>query len=315
MTARQIWKAALIELSKINAPSLLLSEYNYYINKAIQQYINKQYNIYDINQQTSDSLRVLKSEATLVPTDIKDPIFKATYTVTLPSDYIHLLNCVCIYTVNGNYECYDDSNVVAFAARRLTSDSWSRVMDDYYNRPLPERPYYYIHNVNQQVNLPTNQYSSTTPGSTDQVWTGTENTSEGYTSKVEFPRVITLNGESTTVVNKPAGLRHANASGIRMEIRYGYDNRVFTLSEVRIDYIKAPQFIRLTKEQVDQTQDTSQIMEFPDYVCNEIINELVRLLMHRDADPRLQSQPSVTESIANPAQQQAAQQQPQQRGS
>jgi hypothetical protein len=49
MTARDIFEAALIECSKVNAPSLLLSEYNYYINKAINNYINKRYNIYDIN--------------------------------------------------------------------------------------------------------------------------------------------------------------------------------------------------------------------------------------------------------------------------
>ena len=36
------------------------------------------------------------------------------------------------------------------------------------------------------------------------------------------------------------------------------------------------------------TEDTSQIMEFPDYVCQEIINELTTLIMARDADPRLQ---------------------------
>jgi len=49
MTARQIFEASLIECSKVNAPSLLLDEYNYYINKAINNYINKQYNIYDVN--------------------------------------------------------------------------------------------------------------------------------------------------------------------------------------------------------------------------------------------------------------------------
>ena len=65
MTARQIWEGMLIELSKVNAPSMLLSDFNYFINKAINQYINKRYNIYDINQQTTDDLRVLKSTAIL----------------------------------------------------------------------------------------------------------------------------------------------------------------------------------------------------------------------------------------------------------
>ena len=67
MTARQVFEATLIELSKIQAPSLKLYEFNYLFNKAINQYINKVYNVYDINQQTTDDLRVLKSTAYLVP--------------------------------------------------------------------------------------------------------------------------------------------------------------------------------------------------------------------------------------------------------
>jgi hypothetical protein len=37
------------------------------VNKAINQYVNKTYNTYDINQQTTDDLRVLKSTAYLTP--------------------------------------------------------------------------------------------------------------------------------------------------------------------------------------------------------------------------------------------------------
>ena len=33
-------------------------------------------------------------------------------------------------------------------------------------------------------------------------------------------------------------------------------------------------YIELTEEQLDTIEDTSQIIEFPDYVCYEIINEL-----------------------------------------
>ena len=45
-----------------------------------------------------------------------------------------------------------------FPAKRLTSDSWSAIVNDLYNRPLPQRPYYYIHNVNGNQNVPTNPY-------------------------------------------------------------------------------------------------------------------------------------------------------------
>jgi hypothetical protein len=50
-------------LHKENAPNILLEDFNYLVNKAIYQYINKRYNIYDINQQTTDDLRVLKATA------------------------------------------------------------------------------------------------------------------------------------------------------------------------------------------------------------------------------------------------------------
>lgn len=82
-----------------------------------------------------------------------------------------------------------------------------------------------------------------------------------------------------------------------------HDDTIFKLDKVFIDYIKAPQHIRLTQEQMNLTEDTSQIMEFPDYVCQEIINELVTLVMENTADPRLQTHIPVTQTIANPAQQ------------
>lgn len=336
LTARQVWEGMLTELSKVNAPSMLLQDFNYFFNKAINQYINKRYNIYDVNQQTTDDLRVLKATTILTPKHTneyddnsgvytylagKSKLFGATYEVILPDDYLHMLNCVCIYKLAKNYKCYDKDNYVQFAAKRLTADSWSVIVNDYYNRPLPERPYYYLHNVNQSTDtatsqgpaLPTNKYDATKPGSTDQVWTSTED-SEGYTKVSEFPRTIKLGGTDTTLVNDVPGIRHANASKVRCEIRYGKDDSVFILEKVFIDYIKAPQTIRLTQEQVDLTEDTSQIMEFPDYVCQEIINELVTLVMENTADPRLQSHPIVTQSIANPVQQQTSQPQPQQRG-
>lgn len=383
MTARQVWEGMLTELSKVNAPSMLLQDFNYFFNKAISQYINKRYNIYDINQQTSDDLRVLKTTAILEATQSeplkaladlgagKSKLFGATYEVILPSDYLHLLNCICLYKVNKKWKCYDAGDYVQFAAKRLTADSWSVIVNDYYNRPLPERPYFYIHNININNTLPTNPITDTNPNGTDLsseyigspteiqyylisdkvinstvvVKAGTrvyvkdgivykEDTYttkiegatmddlstkrvEGETTKSNFPRTIKLGKpdcRTISTVDRDTGTRYGNASNVRMEIRYGHDDSVFKLEKVFIEYIKSPQTIRLTQEQVNLTEDTSQIMEFPDYVCDQIINELTMLVMENTADPRLQTNTIVTQSIANPAQQQAPQQQPQQRG-
>lgn len=337
MTARQVWEGMLTELSKVNAPSMLLEDFNYFFNKAINQYINKRYNIYDINQQTSDDLRVLKATSIL---DValatqnetlhalsslsagKSKLFGATYEVILPADYLHILNCICIYKVNKDWKCYNEGDHVQFAAKRLTSDAWSVIINDYYNRPLPERPYFYIHNINLNESVPTNPLTSENPNGTDiatkyQVTTSDSSVGgvDGSDGKSNFPRTITLgdpDNRTISVVQRDPGTRHGNTSSVRMEIRYGHDNSIFELEKVFIDYIKTPQFIRLTQEQVNLTEDISQIMEFPDYVCQEIINELTMLVMENTADPRLQTNPTVTQSIANPAQQQTQQPQPQQ---
>lgn len=327
MTARQILESCLIELSKQHAPSMRLDEFNYYINKAVNQYINKRYNIYDINQQTTDDLRVLKATAVLTPrasdiyttagitevqsdalySNAKNP-YGAVFEVNLPDDYLHMLNCICIYTLKKQHKCWNANSDVAFAAKRLTSDSWSTIMNDFYNRPLPWRPYYYIHNVNTSDKLPTNPYTAPEDKG---LGTGTDSSKKQDSTEgvANFTRTIKIGTADQSVVEKNAPFRYGNSSTVRCEIRYGHDTSVFTLTKVAVDYIKAPQFVRLTQEQMDLTEDTSQIMEFPDYVCQEIINELVHLVMEHDGDPRLQSNIPISQSIAQPAQQQ---EQPQQ---
>lgn len=248
MTSRQVWEGMLTELSKVNAPSMLLQDFNYFFNKAINQYINKRYNIYDVNQQTTDDLRVLKSTTVLTPSLIGDtiggvavsewktgnvPIFGATYEVYLPLDYLHMLNCICVYKLNKRFKCYNKGDYVQFAAKRLTADSWSVIVNDYYNRPLPERPYYYIHNVNQSSELPTNPISMDTYSSLERTAKGTDIATDyaveaddasdlPSSSGSNLPRTITLsNFNNRSLIERETAVRYGNSSSVRCEIRYG----------------------------------------------------------------------------------------------
>ena len=132
------------------------------------------------------------------------------------------------------------------------------------------------------------------------------------TNESNFDRTFDfdINGDSIaddtySNIEKPAGSRHANASKVKVEIRCGRDkSNVFSLSAVQIDYVKAPQFIRLTQEQLDSDEDISQVMEFPDYVNQEIVNELVNLVMRKTNDPTLSTHMQMTQSIARPTGQQ-----------
>lgn len=340
MTVRQLYEGVLIELNKENAPNLLLEDFNYFANKAVNNYVNKRYNIYDINQQTTDDLRVLKATALLKPEQVKDYTGltmagegnMATYEVVMPSDYLHILNCICIYKVNKTYKCYNQGDTWRAPATRLTADMYSQVLDNFWNKPTYKRPYYYIHNVNNnkdtsfsnraQVptdvdNNPTGKagtesasktttkgYSTTQETIAESVPLGNDGNSNAIVSSDGPKKTIKIGGQEVSNVERGAGIRYGNVSEVRLEIRYGTDNSVFQLTDVYVDYVKAPQNIRLTQLEIDKTEDVSQMLEYPDYVCQEIINELVHLVMENISDQRLQTHPVVSQSIANPAQQQ-----------
>ena len=292
MTAKQIFEYALVELNKKEAPSLLLEDYNYFINKAVNQYINKIYNAYDVNQQKSDDLRVLKATAILTPVVTNDygsgtsnNLFVKAYEMDLPDDYLHILNCVVEYTVLKTYKCYDINEAVQFGARRLTADMFSQILNNYYLRPTYKNPYYYINNVN----------------------VGNTYATQGDTQAAD--PVVYGTGTPSPNVERIDGKKYGNKSKVRMEVRYGKDASTFQLSQAYIDYLKAPNFIRLAQTEIDKVDDTSQVLEFPDYVCQEIVNELVKLLMENGSDPRLQTHIPINQSIAQPQQEQASPQQ------
>ena len=344
MTSKQIYEATAIELSKVQAPALKLYEFNYFFNQAIRQFVNKVYNVYDVNQQTTDDLRVLKATATLKPTVAEstgnkalDYLRGATYYVNMPDDYLHLLNCICLFDVNKKKECWDAGDVMVVGATKLTADSWSSVVDDVYNQPTKKRPYYYVHNQNDihvdsastSESKPLTARNSELPSDADMdqmhnvtvnysTTGGTATVTEGkgfdrtFEFDVDGANGIASDGSETfSTIEKPAGSRHANSSRVKVEIRCGRDkSNIFSLSAVQIDYVKAPQFIRLTQEQLDSDEDISQVMEFPDYVNQEIVNELVNLVMRKTNDPSLQAHMQMTQSIARPtgqSQQPAAQ--------
>lgn len=162
MTSKQLYEHVLTELNKVNAGTLLLSDFNYLSNKGIQQYTNKRYTPYEMDQQTSDDLRVLKSTAILKP-EVCDkygasPFRRGTYQVNLPDDYLHILNCTCIFKADKDNRCDEAGRYVEYGATRLTADMFPTISRNAYTRPQYRHPYYYIHNVNSSTSMPTNPF-------------------------------------------------------------------------------------------------------------------------------------------------------------
>ena len=259
MTIRNIYESALIELNKVNAPSLLISDFIYLFNKAVQIYLNTRYQAFDATQQFTDDLRVITKTVKLTdlqqPTDA--PIFGGNYQVQLPDDYWHILNCVCEFkSVKQNSVCDQTcGNYVQFGAHKLNTNQWPHVIDNYYMKPSYKRPYFYIINIQEPENNVTGAIST------------------------DAKNLVTEDG---------AQMRYGNATNPIMQIKCGSENR-YRLHAVYVDYLRAPKYIAFTQEQLDDPVDTTQIVEFPDYVVYEIINTLVAIVMENTTNPRVQS--------------------------
>lgn len=155
MTIREFYDKTLIELNKVEAPSLLLEDFNYFANKAVQQYTNKIYNRYDTTQQTTDDLSALKTTVRLninVDTEFgaAAPFESKTYYCELPPDYLHLLNCIVEFTGSGEGTC-TSVNKKQSMARRLTSDMYPSIIRNVYFRPSYKCPYYFINNATKEL--------------------------------------------------------------------------------------------------------------------------------------------------------------------
>ena len=263
MSGRELYEAVLIEQNKVSAPAMLLEDFNYFVNKAFYQYINKRYSVYDVNQQTTDDLQELKTSIIYTGDQIKNkyegiknPSLKNTKVIELPDDYFHILNCQLTLTIPERGNCPDLDKCVSSKATKLTADIWNTVTDNYWNRPSYKKPYFYIHSYDSEK---TSYYGKN--------------------------------------FDKQALQRYGNAYKILCEIRFGESSDV-NLDEVIIDYIRTPQTVVLTQEQLDSVEDNSQILEFPDYVCQEIKNELTHITMENQSDQRVTSHQVVSESIA-----------------
>jgi hypothetical protein len=191
---------------------------------------------------------------------------------------MHMLNCIVGFarTENPNKKTHCDSEVgtkVYFTAKRLTADMYGGVINNYYQKPSYKRPYYYLNTINTSNEIVTNKEQ--------------DDSILNYIADIESLR----DSEAKK------GERIANPSNVRLELRFG-DDTLYTPSEVYIEYIKAPMYIRLSQAEIDDPgADVSQILEFPDYVCYEILNIFVRLIMENASDPRLQTNIPLNQTI------------------
>lgn len=270
MTIREFYDKTLIELNKVEAPSLLLEDFNYFANKAVQQYTNKIYNKYDTSQQTTDDLSALKTSMRLnISQDTTFSTFAPkedkTYYCKLPSNYLHLLNCIVEFESTANDRCTFGLQKKQSMARRLTSDMYPSIIRNAYFKPSYKCPYYFINNSELEL--------------VDDF-------------KQELEKIINPLSAEETEREKYAQFY----DNLRMEIRCG-DTRLWEPKTVYIDYVKTPDKIELTWDDLNSVTDLTSKLEFPEYVCYEIINDFTKLVLEHNGDPRLETHYQINQTI------------------
>ena len=263
MTTRDLYDAALIEINKLEAPSMLLEDYNYFINKAIQQYINKAYNRYEINQQATDDLLALKVSKSIDVETVDNPVFPGEnkhYYVPLPEQYWHMLSCTITFKVpGGSTKCGSMKDTyTTTVARKMTSDIMPSVINNAYFKPSYRSPYYTVLN--------------------------------GETQSSILDKLIYGEGASCDSIPD-------SVNGVMLSLMVG--NSKYVPTKVHVNYLKTPEKIELTDDDLYGEYNEKQ-MEFPDYVCYEIINEFVKLLLENASDPRLQTNIPINQTIISP---------------
>ena len=70
-------------------------------------------------------------------------------------------------------------------------------------------------------------------------------------------------------------------------------------SNIVVEYLKQPDYVDLTADQVSDNTDESQELEFSKDVSDEITKGVLKLILERDLNPRLQSNVGVNKTISD----------------
>jgi len=255
MTVKQAYEYSLMELRKHKSPSLHLEDYNYYLNKGIQEYANDRYALFETSQQLTDDLQ---------------PLMTSTLGTILAGNKSQN---------TGGYVSSVTALDGTVTEKPVDVTIGKRYGSDYYQFPSPLN---YWHMTGSHVTSVSLRNHKCSPAGT-----------ETNVPSKKLPIAI-ANGIINNAYLKPDGKRpyHLFTDGgllsVKPDLIYLIGNsRLNVIKYIHIDYLKEPATVELTVLQRDTPVDTSDTFEFPEYACNEIIKRVVKLILEASSDVRL----------------------------
>lgn len=257
MTEKKLYEYVMIELRKTKAPSLQLEDFLYWSNKGIQEYINERYLTYETTQQLSDDLQALSVSTSLSLIPTANG-FLGTYT--------------------GDYSL---TNIIVTTGKKYGSD--------FIRFSAPQN---YWHFLGSHVTMVSKKPFKCFPA-------GSESNKPSKRLTKEIANGIIDNAFLKPSFERPYHSFSDSSTGLVYPDLFYYfgDAKKFGIKTIYIDYLKEPKPITLNVTQRDLPIDTSETLEFPEFVCREIIKRITKLILEVNADPRLNTNPIVTKTI------------------
>lgn len=351
MTVREIYEAVLVEINKVNAATFTIEEFNYMLNKAILAFTNEKYNFFAVNQQLSDDLRVLLTNAKFNYNKNADgsPRTDATYNPIRGKVYASTdpginftVSSIADFEVGSNIR-FTESGVTSTVATINSSNypyatTVTGVASDakagrsiYLETPNVGMVTDYAVGVGANevetadgilnIELPSSDYLHIL--SCRVFWKGAKPNGQkaylvygGKRMTFDIQNVIQNNVYMRPNFNRPYYRVHDNTmnAGIekitdlaeykayqnkpKIEVHVGKANSIVTLDKIVIDYIKIPEVAILNDIDIFTAgADTSQVLEFPDYLKNEIVRRVTDYMLENMGSPRAGSHPQFNQEI------------------
>ena len=257
MTTRGFYTSLLTELNTYKAPSLHLEDYLYFANKGVQEYVNLRYGQFSISQQLTDDLQALKRTETG-----------------------KIINRKGILTVKYESETEEKDTYKGFSYN-----------SDTLQFSLPNN---YLHLLSLVTNLKTiGEAKCTSIGSVTS--SGSRRLTSDVGANIMNNVYLRPMSKRTYFDISDNFIDNKNVVGM-LKVFFGSKDK-FSLSDFSLDYLKKPEAITLTIKQRDDLKDNSNLMEFPEYACNEIVKTTVKLILENQQNPRLQTNIPINTTI------------------
>lgn len=165
-TIKDVYIALLSELNKHESPPMLIEDFNYFFNKAVQIYINKRINIASIGQQVIDDLsELLVIGYSISSLQKNDNIYPVQFVASLPENYFHLLRCNSeLKVISSSDTCPLQTNTLLYPkTSSITSKELQDISKNYYLQPSIKRVYYqeFAESTTYKLNLYCGDNAST----------------------------------------------------------------------------------------------------------------------------------------------------------